>query len=128
MFAPRGPPPQDAFAMIDRDGRHRLEGNPEEFEIMMMHGDEGPPGFGRGLPPRGMAPPNSRESMFESLGPPPLEGFGPPRFEARGPPEGFEPRIRIEFFPRGRGLRPDNFGPRMMGRGPLGKFLLNKCF
>lgn len=124
MFGPRGPPPQDGFGMIDRDGRLRLEGNPEEFDMMLMHGEDGPPGFGRGMPPRGMPPPSNRgpPDMFEPMGPPPMEGFGPPRFEPRGPPEGFEPRIRIEFFPRGRGLRPDSFGPRMLGRGPLGKF------
>ncbi|XP_075227994.1 insulator su(Hw) mRNA adaptor isoform X2 [Lycorma delicatula] len=126
MFGPRGPPPpQDGFGMLDREGRHRLEGNPEDYEMMLVHGDEGPPGFGRGMPPlgRGMPPPNSRgpPDMFDPMGPPPMEGFGPPRFEPRGPPEGFEPRIRIEFFPRGRSLiRPDNFGPRMMGRGPMG--------
>ncbi|KAG8318093.1 RNA binding [Homalodisca vitripennis] len=113
-FNPRGPPP-------DFDGQGPP---PENFNM------RGPPpdNFNRGMLPDNFGPGIPPPDNFQIRGPPGDE-FGPhghPPFEGfsggpHGPPGEFQPRIRIEFFARGRGRGglQENFRGRGGRGGPM---------
>lgn len=120
-FKPRGPLPED----FDHRGPPGFVPS-DNFDPRASHPDfDGPDSFGprgssesfnRGLLPDNFGPGSIPPDGFPHRGPP-NDDFGPPPFDGfGGPPGDFQPRIRIEFFNRGRGRGLQDF----RGRGIRG--------